>query len=133
MKRIHRTLSVDIPVEYILTPGPEDNDQVMTLLSPGSLVANATGLGKDAPGSPLTDSARFPEHGLAWDFNYRGDLVFLQQARRQQNERGLKVEDGWTYFLIGWLAVIAEVFGRRIPLKGTSFDRLRRIAEAERT
>jgi shikimate 5-dehydrogenase len=132
MKRIHRAHGMDIPVEYVLTPLPEDNDRVMGRLSPGSLVANATGLGKDAPGSPLTDAAKFPEGGLAWDFNYRGDLVFLQQAWRQERDRGLRVEDGWTYFLVGWLAVIAEVFGKKIPLKGPFFDGLRRIAEAER-
>ncbi len=89
-------------------------------------------LGKDAPGSPITDAAVFPEDGLAWDFNYRGDLVFLRQAWSQQPGRRLHVEDGWTYFVIGWLAVIGEVFGRAIPLRGQFFDGLRRIAEAER-
>ena len=132
MKKIHQAHEMGIPVEYVLTPRPEDNDEVMNRLSPGSLVANATGLGKDAPGSPLTDAARFPQGGLAWDFNYRGDLVFLQQAWRQERDRNLHVEDGWTYFLIGWLAVIAEVFAKKIPLKGPFFDGLRRIAEAER-
>ncbi len=132
MKRIHAAHGMQIPVEYVLTPRPEDNDAVLGRLAPGSLVANATGLGKDAPGSPLTEAAVFPKEALAWDFNYRGDLVFLQQAYRQQETRGLRVEDGWVYFLIGWLAVIGEVFGRSIPLHGPFFDRLRRIAEVER-
>jgi shikimate 5-dehydrogenase len=104
----------------------------MGRLAPGSLVANATGLGKDAPGSPISDAAEFPEGGLAWDFNYRGKLLFLEQAWRQPPARRLHVEDGWTYFLIGWLAVIAEVFARPIPLHGPFFDELRRIAETER-
>ena len=68
-------------------PSAADNDAVVARLKPGSLVINATGLGKDAPGSPLTDAARFPEGGIAWDLNYRGDLVFLDQARAQQAER----------------------------------------------
>ncbi|MEI6241328.1 MAG: hypothetical protein WCR51_13150, partial [Planctomycetia bacterium] len=72
IEAIHKKLGVTIPVEYIHTPRPEDNDRVLAQLAPHSLVANATGLGKDAPGSPLTDAAVFPEHGLAWDFNYRG-------------------------------------------------------------
>jgi len=42
-----------------------------------------TGLGKDAPGSPLTDAVVFPDHGIVWDLNYRGDLIFLEQARKQ--------------------------------------------------
>ena len=132
MKKIHAAHRMDVPVEYVLTPRPEDNDQVMRGLAPGSLVANATGLGKDAPGSPITDAAILPEDGLAWDFNYRGDLVFLRQAWAQQPGRRLHVEDGWIYFVIGWLAVIGEVFGRTIPLRGPFFDSLRRIAEAER-
>ena len=79
---------------------------------------NATGLGKDAPGSPLTDAARFPERAIVWDLNYRGDLVFLDQARAQEKRRSLQVEDGWTYFLHGWTQVIAEVFHIGIPVRG---------------
>ena len=66
----------------MLTPDPADNDAVLAGLGAGALVVNATGLGKDGPGSPLTDRARFPVDAVAWDLNYRGDLVFLQQARR---------------------------------------------------
>jgi shikimate 5-dehydrogenase len=93
---------------------------------------NATGLGKDAPGSPLTDAAVFPANGFVWDFNYRGDLLFLDQARRQLAERDLHVEDGWIYFLHGWTQVIAEVFHIDIPSSGPGFDALSRIAAATR-
>ena len=118
--------------EYVPTPRPEDNDAVMRTLPPGSLVVNATGLGKDAPGSPITDAAPFPDRGTAWDFNYRGDLVFLDQARRQSVDRHLHVEDGWRYFIHGWLAVIAEVFHRTIPVSGPGFEELCAIAGRER-
>jgi hypothetical protein len=70
--------------------------------------------------------------GLAWDFNYWGELVFLRQAWMQERSRSLHVEDGWVYFVIGWLAGIGEVFAKNIPLRGLFFDSLRRIAEAER-
>ncbi|MCU0856631.1 MAG: hypothetical protein MUF63_17700 [Rhodobacteraceae bacterium] len=70
---IHARLGHGIPVDCVLAPGPQDNDAVLARLSPGALVINATGLGKDAPGSPLTDAARFPERAIAWDLNYRGD------------------------------------------------------------
>ena len=53
---------------------------------------------------------RAPERALAWDFNYRGDLRFLAQARAQQQARRLTVEDGWIYFVHGWSQVVAEVF-----------------------
>jgi shikimate 5-dehydrogenase len=110
IRRVHAQFDSAVPVEYVLAPTPADNDAVMARLAPGSLVINATGLGKDAPGSPLTDAGRFPERGIVWDLNYRGELIFLDQARAQQAARGLQVEDGWTYFIHGWSEVIAEVF-----------------------
>jgi shikimate 5-dehydrogenase len=117
-------------IECRLAPQPTDADRLLDELPPGSLVANATGLGKDAPGSPLTDAARFPEKGIAWDFNYRGDLLFLEQARRQEEPRKLRVEDGWVYFLYGWTQVMAEVFGFR--LDDATFRRMEEIADFRR-
>jgi shikimate 5-dehydrogenase len=117
-----------VPVEYVLALGASVNDRLVASLRPGSLVINATGLGKDAPGSPLTDAARFPENGIVWELNYRGDLVFLDQATRQEKNRSLKVEDGWTYFIHGWTQVIAEVFRIDIPTHGPRFDEISRIA-----
>ncbi len=128
IRKIHDEIGCPVPVEYIHSPTPEDNDRIVNQLKPGSLVMNTTGLGKDAPGSPITDAARFPSAGLAWDFNYRGDLVFLDQARRQVEERNLHVEDGWIYFIHGWTRVIAEVFHIDIPTSGPEFERLSRIA-----
>lgn len=125
---IHESLGHGIPVECVLAPRAEDNDAVMARLSPGALVINATGLGKDAPGSPITDAAVFPEGGIAWDLNYRGDLVFLDQARAQAAARRLQVEDGWTYFIHGWTQVIAEVFQVDIPVRGPAFDEIAAIA-----
>jgi shikimate 5-dehydrogenase len=128
IRRIHASIDSTVPVEYVLAPIAEDNDAVLSGLAPGSLVINATGLGKDAPGSPLSDKAVFPDRAVVWDLNYRGDLVFLDQARRQQKERGLQVEDGWTYFLHGWTQVIAEVFDKAIATSGPEFDRISEIA-----
>ncbi len=96
-------------------------------LPAGSLVVNATGLGKDRPGSPLPDGAAFPEQAIVWELNYRGELDFLRQARAQAAERELVIEDGWRYFLHGWSAVIAEVFGLDLPPE--RFERLREVAE----
>jgi shikimate dehydrogenase len=91
----------------------------------GSLIVNATGLGKDRPGSPLPDDAVFPRGAVVWEFNYRGTLEFLAQAHAQEDERGLTVVDGWRYFLHGWSQVIAEIF----DLEMTS-DRLDQLADA---
>ncbi|OCC04026.1 shikimate dehydrogenase [Labrys sp. WJW] len=130
IRRIHEEIGMPVPVDYVLAPDAADNDAVTAGLKPGSVVINATGLGKDAPGSPLTDAVVFPERAIVWDLNYRGDLVFLDQARRQQAARHLQIEDGWTYFLHGWTQVIAEVFDIEIPTSGPSFDRLGEIAIA---
>lgn len=94
----------------LATRNPEDVDSLLTDLPPGSLVVNATGIGKDVPGSPLSDAAEFPHEAAIWDLNYRGDLTFLRQARARAEERNLRVHDGWRYFLHGWSEVIAEVF-----------------------
>ncbi len=128
LRQVHAQMDLRTRVDYVLTPKPELNDAAMAGLKPGSLVINATGLGKDAPGSPITDAGIFPERAIAWDLNYRGDLVFLDQARRQEAARGLQVEDGWTYFIHGWTQVIAEVFHIDIPTSGPGFDELSRIA-----
>jgi len=132
MKQVHAQVNPGVEMEYHHCPEPQLNDRVVNGLPPGSLVVNATGLGKDVPGSPITDAARFPEGGLVWDFNYRGDLVFLDQARTQQAERALHVEDGWVYFIHGWTRVIAEVFDIDIPTRGPEFERLSDIAAQAR-
>ena len=132
MKRIHSSMDHGIEFSYHLCPEPADNDAVVAQLAPRSLVANATGLGKDSPGSPLSDETVLPEGGIAWEFNYRGDLLFLVQARSQMTARGLSVEDGWVYFMHGWTRVMAEVFHIDIPDRGPDFDELSAIAATTR-
>ena len=132
LRKIHEQSAGGVTLETVLAPQPTDNDDVLTTLPAYSVVINATGLGKDAPGSPLTDDVIFPLHSIAWDLNYRGDLIFLEQARRQQEERSLRVEDGWIYFIHGWTQVISEVFHIGIPTGGPEFDKLADIAAAAR-
>ena len=111
--------------EYHLTPEQGQNDLVLDTMPEGSLIINATGLGKDRPGSPLTDAALFPVGALVWEINYRGDLRFMHQALEQQS-RGLWIEDGWKYFVYGWTAVIAEVFHK--PIEGQLLREMDSIA-----
>jgi shikimate 5-dehydrogenase len=132
LRQLHRGWPDATRLDLHLTAQPTDADALLARLQARSLVVNATGVGKDVPGSPITDAAVFPEHGLAWEFNYRGDLVFLAQARRQQADRCLQVEDGWVYFLHGWTRVIADVFECDIPTSGPLFEDLGRIAAATR-
>lgn len=110
MRRVLSALGSDTAVEYVHSTEAATNDRLMAALPPHSLVINATGMGKDTPGSPISDGARFPERGIVWELNYRGSLEFLHQARRQAEERSLQVHDGWIYFIHGWTAVIEQVF-----------------------
>ncbi|AZC12652.1 saccharopine dehydrogenase NADP-binding domain-containing protein [Microbacterium sp. ABRD28] len=103
---------------------------LVAALPDSSLVVNATGLGKDRPGSPLPDGVCFPRDGWAWEFNYRGSLEFLHQARAQEADRGLHVVDGWRYFIHGWSQVVADVFDLR--LTPAVVEELARAAETTR-
>jgi shikimate dehydrogenase len=114
--RTCRTVLAGVPAgpmtqRYVVSDHAARNDDVVAGAAPGSLIINATGMGKDQPGSPLTDAVRFPTGAVVWELNYRGELEFLRQARTQADARDLTVEDGWRYFIHGWSEVMAEVFG----------------------
>ena len=126
IERIVREINADVSIEFHLTPEQTQNDELVKKLKPYSLIINATGLGKDRPGSPLTDTCEFPQNSLVWEINYRGDLLFMCQALKQKESRNLYVEDGWIYFVHGWTQVIAEVF--HIDIAGKTFDECERIA-----
>ncbi|HWQ12136.1 MAG TPA: hypothetical protein VNL77_05015 [Roseiflexaceae bacterium] len=130
LRAIHARLGAVAEVDYVCNEDPRAHDALLEALPSGSLVINATGMGKDRPGSPITAAARFPRGGAAWELNYRGELPFLHQARAQAQERGLTVEDGWRYFLYGWTRVIEEVL--RIELTDAQFQRWSAIASQAR-
>lgn len=109
-KAVLDTVAPGSAVDYVANDDPCSNDDLVAAARPGSLVINATGMGKDQPGSPLTNAVTFPAGAVVWELNYRGDLDFLWQARAQAEARSLTVEDGWRYFIHGWSEVIAEVF-----------------------
>jgi shikimate dehydrogenase len=114
-------------VRVVLTEERRDVGRLVGEAGRGSLIINATGMGKDLPGSPLPDDPPFPPEALVWDLNYRGDLRFLRQAQRRRDELRLRIHDGWKYFLHGWSEVIAEVYGVRIG--NDLFGRLEGLAE----
>ena len=124
---VHRHVGMTTEVEYVHADSDYKNDKVMEKLPEGSLVVNATGAGKDRPGAPVSNDVRFPKNSYVWDFNYRGSLEFLHNAEKQKDERGLHIEDGWTYFICGWALVIGEVFN--IEMNRQNIDKLCRIAD----
>jgi shikimate dehydrogenase len=120
------SLKTRIEFEYIQNSDPELNDRLLAGMPPGSLVINATGMGKDSPGSPITNKGIFPQSAIAWEINYRGELDFWHQAMAQKDHRHLVIEDGWLYFLHGWTQVISDVL--HIEITNELFQQLSAIA-----
>lgn len=123
-------LATDIQVNYVHNSDPVRNDALMVSMPDNSIIINATGMGKDTPGSPITYAGLFPKHAIVWEFNYRGELDFMHQAMAQIESRQVKVEDGWVYFVHGWTQVIAQVL--HINLTQDLFNRLKKIATSVR-
>ena len=126
MRAVHERLDGGVEVEYVENADPRENDRLLAAARPGSLVVNGTGMGKDSPGSPISDDGVFPEGALVWELNYRGELDFLHQAERQARRRALTVVDGWRYFVHGWTCVMEEVF--EIEMTPPLVDELAEIA-----
>jgi shikimate 5-dehydrogenase len=125
-REVAAQLGVATPLHAIHHQDAAANDELVAASPAGSLIINATGMGKDLPGAPITAAAAFPRDAVAWDLNYRGDLEFLRLAGLQPADRRVRAADGWRYFLHGWTEVIAEVFD--IDLTPERFDGLAEIA-----
>jgi shikimate dehydrogenase len=123
-------LETDIEVEYIQNSDPAVNDKIMEKFPPYSIIINATGMGKDTPGSPVTWEGQFPMNSIAWEFNYRGELDFMHQALAQVESRKVVVEDGWLYFVHGWTQVVAQVL--HFDLTPELFEQLNNTAASVR-
>jgi shikimate dehydrogenase len=107
----------------VRTAGREQATRLLETLPPGSLVVNATGMGKDTPGSPIAPGAVFPVGARVLDANYRGDRPFLRQAHAQAAPRRLVVHDGWRYFVHGWTQALAPMVPGGVSReRGTLFE-----------
>ncbi|MFF5171774.1 hypothetical protein ACFY3U_03960 [Micromonospora sp. NPDC000089] len=109
LRHLLRALDTDVPVTVREDAAGRQWDAVVAQAGPGALVVNASGLGKDRPGSPVGDGCLFPERATVWELNYRGDLRFLGLARAQAEARELAVHDGWALFCHGWAAALTPV------------------------
>jgi len=129
-KEMVGSLKTDIEIEYICNSDPKVNDAIMEKFPPYSVIINATGMGKDTPGSPITWEGKFPMNAVSWEFNYRGELDYLHQSLAQVESRKVKVEDGWLYFVHGWTQVVAQVL--HFDLTPALFDKLNEAASSVR-
>ena len=132
IKQIFRKFDTNIPIELHQCSEPKSNDKLTPNLKTHSLIINATGMGKDKPGSPFTWDFQYPQNSIIWELNYRGELIFLDQAKAQRNKKNLTIHDGWVYFIYGWFEVIAEVFQLDIKNSGDYFKSLSEIASSIR-
>lgn len=114
-------------VTYTRVLDTSDGSKLVADAPPQSLVINASGLGKDRPGSPIASQTDFPERAVVWEINYRGSLEFLHQAEAQEADRSLTVVDGWRYFIHGWSQVIGDVFD--LDMSSEIVGRLSELAE----
>ena len=125
VRRVCAGWNAAVPISVELLDGTAD--ALVEAAGTGSLVVNATGLGKDHPGCPVSPRVRFPLESIVWDFNYRfapqPTATFLQVAAAQASERSLTIEDGWNYFVWGWLVVMSRVVGVRAGDFYECFDR----------
>ena len=118
VEHLRATLGGDVTTQ--VGPGPWDD--LVASAPPGGLIVNATGMGKDRPGAPVSRSARFATGALLWELNYRGDLPLLAQARDQH----VAVHDGWSLFCQGWAAALAAVLDLDDAGLGDSFEQAAR-------
>ena len=112
-------------IRYVLVDDDQVTRDVLAAAPAHSLIVNASGLGKDRPGSPVPAETSFPPAAYVWEFNYRGSLEFLAQARAHADAAQLTVVDGWRYFIHGWSQVIGEVFDIEL-----TEERITRLSEA---
>jgi shikimate 5-dehydrogenase len=130
LRHVVSELAPALPLELRLTAAEEPPIGDLADIAVGSLIVNATGLGKDRPGAPVRLPARWPDEAVVWDLNYRGALPFLHDAARQADRRGLRVHDGWSLFIHGWAEALAAIFAR--PVTENERNRMRAAAERAR-
>ncbi|MDQ3660475.1 MAG: hypothetical protein M3454_05335 [Actinomycetota bacterium] len=122
--QVSTNTSQTAPITTAVIPEGGDSDGLVASLRPGSMIVNATGLGKDVPGSPVTDAISWPKSSLLWDLNYRGDLTMLQQAGERAAECSIGIHDGWPLFMHGWAMSLSLIFQLEV-----SADDLERVSD----
>ncbi len=125
--RLAAIARVDQGADRVMVRTETDTDRQIATLGRGALIVNATGVGKDRPGSPIGADASFQEDAIAWDLNYRGDLQFLEIS----GQRGALCVDGWDYFVHGLSEVMSLVFSVDIPPQRRTT--MRQVAALTRT
>lgn len=88
------------------------------------LIINATGMGKDIPGSPIPNPDDVPGDATFWELNYRGELDLFRRLKAAS--KGIMVADGWDFFVDGWMNNI--LFVLNISLSDEEIRTFRRVS-----
>jgi shikimate 5-dehydrogenase len=118
--RVVARMSQSKSITTAAIPPGGNADELVGSLAPGSVIVNATGLGKDLPGSPVTDAVSWPESSLLWELNYRGELTMLKQAGGRAAQGSLEIHDGWRLFMHGWAVSLGLIF--RLDVSADDLD-----------
>lgn len=101
-REMARTILSNSDISFVLECA-NSTDEIISSAGRAPLVINATGMGKDIEGSPVTNIQCFPQSSTFWELNYRGDRPLYHNLLRDCRGHGLRIEDGWGFFLDGWL------------------------------
>ena len=101
-------------ISYQLAQSKKELGEVINGINSTAIIINATGMGKDTPGSPLPQKQKFSYGSILWDLNYRGDLKFLKNAAQYNTNTTIHLEDGWQLAVYGWLHVLEKIEGKSI-------------------
>jgi shikimate 5-dehydrogenase len=108
-----RIMTWSAPIPIRVQRVEDHSDNLLAGAGEGTLIVNASGLGKDQAGSPISQGAVFPRGSFAWEFNYRfiaqSQPTFWDIALRQKESRKLTLEDGWDYFVWNWLGMLSTI------------------------
>lgn len=123
-KKILSPFDKKLKMQFYLSDGMQSNDEIISSLPEKAFVVNATGVGKDIIGSPVSCGVKFPKSGCLWEYNYRGynggELEILKIAQQQSTNQNLSIYDGFNYFLYGWTTVISRILN--IDIDNHLFD-----------
>lgn len=95
----------------------QNSDKTIAELGSGALIVNATGMGKDLPGSPIRNPDNIFNNSIIWEFNYRGELNFLNDCMKIRDRKNFLIEDGWYYFIHGWANVLCTALNKTVTEK----------------
>ena len=93
LQAVHDKLDTDIAFQYLVHEDPRQNDAAMENLPPGSVVINATGMGKDLSGSPITAAGASRRGGWRGNSTTVVSSSSCTKPRRQAACTRLQVED----------------------------------------